>query len=33
LPSKVGLVTPGAGLIVSGAEDVVPGVLTAQLPT
>jgi hypothetical protein len=33
LPSGVGLVTPGAGWIVTGAETVVAAVATVQFPT
>ena len=33
LPSRVGLATPLAGSIVSGADAEVPLVLTVQLPT
>ena len=32
LPSRMGLVTPGAGSMVTGAEAEVRGILTPQLP-
>ena len=33
LPSRMGLATPAAGAIVTGAEDEVPEEATAQFPT